>query len=130
MSQRTDVQVIVQGPVGAAKTTLLGQIEKALLKLDIPVEWENSEEAKEARGMSDADIQATLLQYSPTVTLVERNLFSCIDDIAPLVELIGQRLVVLKSSSSRKQLFNKLIQMERDVANAISMIVIPENDPD
>lgn len=73
MSQK-EVAIIVEGPVGAGKSALLGEVELTLKSLSIPYRWAKPKEAQTEKNMTHADWIGELEATKPSVVLHERIL--------------------------------------------------------
>lgn len=66
-----EVTITVAGPVGSAKSALLGEIEILMKALGVPVRYADEAEAQAEKNMAHADWQWSIELYQPQVVLVE-----------------------------------------------------------
>jgi hypothetical protein len=67
----SEVTITISGPVGCAKSALLGEIEILMKALGIPVRYADEQSAHYEKISSNADWQHALEMYQPSVVLVE-----------------------------------------------------------
>jgi hypothetical protein len=68
-----EVEIIVRGPTGCAKSALLGEIEILMQALKIPHRYADPKEAQQEKNLTGADWISELEMYKPSVVLVEMN---------------------------------------------------------
>lgn len=95
-----EVTITVAGPVGSAKSALLGEIEILLNALGVPVRYADPAAAQAEKNMTHADWTASFEMYQPKVVLVEH----------------------IAKGIQQEQIFERAIQLMDD-AEAISVVV-------
>lgn len=66
------VTITIEGDVGSGKSALVGRIAQLMEYLNIPVTYENEQEAKVERENTRDNWQSELDMYKPSVHLVEK----------------------------------------------------------
>lgn len=69
--QINEVTITASGPVGCAKSALLGEIEIMLKAMGVPVRYANEAEAQAEKNGTHADWTSSIEMYRPSVVLVE-----------------------------------------------------------